>query len=132
MKRTPSPHNLQANQGKQISSFRYEDGNKNKTKHKSLPVLRHIKVAVKKVAGIFTALFGQRKAALKATALIETRRNDSRIRGISCKFLTSMSVLRKSKVNLFGSAFRIAKRTFRYHWIFFENFGCTLIKSVFE
>ncbi|KAB2620572.1 calmodulin-binding receptor-like cytoplasmic kinase 2 [Pyrus ussuriensis x Pyrus communis] len=83
MKRTPSPHNPQANQRKQIASFRYEDGNKNKAEHKSLPVLRHIKVAMKKVAGIFTALFGQRKAASKAAALIETRRNDSRIRGIS-------------------------------------------------
>ncbi|KAM1393382.1 hypothetical protein ACFX10_029189 [Malus domestica] len=83
MKRTPSPHNLQANQGKQISSFRYEDGNKNKAKPKSLPVLRHIKFAVKKVAGVFTVLFGQRKAASNAAALIETRRNDSRIRGIS-------------------------------------------------
>ncbi|TQE00933.1 hypothetical protein C1H46_013473 [Malus baccata] len=77
MKRTPSPYNLQTNQRKQISSFQHEDANKNKTKQQHRTSL--IGAALKKVAGIFKVLFGQRKAA----AVIETRRNSSRIQGIS-------------------------------------------------
>lgn len=84
MKKTPSPHNLHSNGRKPISNFQDEDANNNKPKHKRFAAL---KAAVKKVAGVFKILlFGQREAIPKGADVIDARRTNTRISGISCKF----------------------------------------------
>ncbi|KAL6275713.1 hypothetical protein ACE6H2_019314 [Prunus campanulata] len=81
MKKTPSPHNLHSNGRKPISNFQYEDANNNKPKHQRFAAL---KAAVKKVAGVFKfLLFGQREVIPKGADVIDARRTNTRISGIS-------------------------------------------------
>ncbi|KAH0997475.1 hypothetical protein GBA52_021339 [Prunus armeniaca] len=95
MKNTPSPHNLHSNRRKPIPNFQYEDANNNKPKHQRFAAL---KAAVKKVAGVFKILlFGQREAIPKGAAVIDARRTNTRISGISSSTDISTGSDTKSK-----------------------------------
>ncbi|CAL8999049.1 unnamed protein product [Prunus brigantina] len=95
MKNTPSSHNLHSNRRKPISNFQYEDANNNKPKRQRFAAL---KAGVKKVAGVFKILlFGQREAIPKGAAVIDARRTNTRISGISSSTDISTGSDTKSK-----------------------------------
>jgi hypothetical protein len=87
MKKTPSPRNFP----KQNFNLQHEHGHGhariNTNNHNHRTTLEYVKVAAKKVAGVFTKLFFRRRKANSQHILIsDSTQNNAQMRVNPCKF----------------------------------------------